>query len=316
MYVEGAQRFPPAPPNGGPPTLTLTPLIAMLDQADAGDASLLTRLCALTAFTRAADEAFAELAPGTNEPLRELVSRHAAVVRAGLSPAMAARRLSIVRWNQLRGRTREPLADVFRRRIYPALTPLAVDSTHPFPQPASLSLNLAVTVLDRRRDVERFLTMTVPNSVPRLLTVGAGRFLPVEDLIAAHLGEVFPGTDIRSVRCFRVTRARGRGLTCAQRLELESSMDEGTAAALRHGFAVDRSATYLLNSSVLIGPTFASLIPLVPESPPLRQLAAVSSERTTSAARAATASDPRGAARHRRPRRSPRAPAANAAKAG
>lgn len=318
MYVEGAQRL--APPLtadfvSSPPRPTLA---AMLDQADADDASLLTRLCALTAFTRATDEAFAEPPPADVEPLRELVARHAAVVRAELYPALAERRLSIVRWDDLRSRTRGGLAEVFRRRIYPALTPLAVDSTHPFPQPASYSLNLAVTVLDQRRGTERFLTLTVPMSVPRLLAVGAGRFLPVEDLVAARLGEVLPGTDLMSVRCFRVTRARGRGRTCAQRLEIESSMDQATTSALQRGLAVDESATYRLHSSVLIGPTFASLIPLVPEQ--VRRArsvaAAVSSERRTSAARVATASDPGGSAQRRRQRESLRAPAAIAAKAG
>src|SRR3954462_14508465 len=239
MYVEVAQRL--APPLtadfvSSPPRPALA---AMLDQADADGASLLTRLCALTAFTRATDEAFAEPPWADVEPLRELVARHAAVVRAELYPALAERRLSIVRWDQLRSRTRAPLAEVFRRRIYPALTPLAVDSTHPFPQPASLSLNLAVPVLDRRRGIERFLTMTVPTTMPRLLPVGAGCFLPVEDLVAAHLDQVFAGAEVTSVRSFRVTRARGRGLTCARRLELEASMEEATASALRQGLAID-----------------------------------------------------------------------------
>ena len=315
MYVERAQRLTPAPPARRCTAPALTPLVAMLDRADASDASLLTRLSALTDFTRATDEAFADLPAATVEPLRELITRHSAVVRAELYPALAARRMSVVRWDQLRSRTRAPLAEVFRRMIYPALTPLAVDSTHPFPQPASLSLNLAVTVLDHRRGTERFLTMTVPTTVPRLLPAGAGRFLPVEDLVAAHLDEVFAGADVTSVRSFRVTRARGRGLTGARRLELESSMDAATASALRQGFGIDDSATYLLHSSALIGPTFAALIPLVPAPRP-GQLTAISSERTTSAARAATASGPRDGAQRRRQRGSPRAPAAIAARAG
>src|SRR3954454_22876430 len=78
MYVERAQRLTAAPLVPCP-TLTLAPLVAMLDQADAGDASLLTRLGALTAFTRATDEAFADMPAETLEPLRELVARHSAV---------------------------------------------------------------------------------------------------------------------------------------------------------------------------------------------------------------------------------------------
>jgi len=294
----------------------VSPLADLLDQAQAGDASLLARLCALTAFTRTTDEMCTRVPAWTGEPLRELLARQAVVVSDDLRPALSARRMSVVRWDQLRAPVHRQLDEVFRRRVYPALTPLAVDSTHPFPQPASLSLNLAVTVLDQRRDVERFLTITVPRSVPRLLTVGAGRFLPVEDLVAAHLGDVLPGTDIVSVGCFRVSRARGRGFTCAQRLEVESSMDETVTAALRRGLAVHEAATYRLDSTELMGPMFANLIPLVREPARRRALRAVSSERTTSAARAATASDPRGVAPRRRPLASPPAPAAIAARAG
>ena len=294
----------------------MSPLADLLDQAQAGDAPLLARLCALTAFTRATDEMCAGVATCTVEPLHDLVARQAVVVTDDLHPALAARRMSVVRWDRLGGSVHRQLGEVFRRRVYPALTPLAVDSTHPFPQPASLSLNLAVTGLDRRRGIERFLTITVPRSVPRLLTVGAGRFLPVEDLVAAHLEDVLPGVDILSVGCFRVTRARGRGFTCARRLELESSMLAPMAAVLRQGLGVDEAATYRLDSTELMGPTFANLIPLVKEPARRRPLRSVSSERTTSAARAATASDPRGAAPRRRPLASPPVPAAIAARAG
>ena len=296
--------------------MTVSPLVALLDQVADDDASLIRRLCALTAFTQTVDELFADPPTRTRARIRPLVARQTAVVRQQLYPALAGHGMGVVRWDQLSTSVRRQLAEVFRRRIHPALTPLAVDSTHPFPQPASLSLNLAVTVLDRRRDTQRFLTVTVPRSVPRLLTVGAGQFLPVEDLVSAHLGDVLPGSEILTAGCFRVTRARGRGFTCARRLELESATDEWTESALRQGLAVDEFATYRLDSTELIGPAFASLIPLVREPARPRELRAISSERRTSAARAATATDPRSGAQRRLPHGPLPAPAAIAARAG
>jgi hypothetical protein len=306
----------PAPAAGGEPRPgTLTAFLAMLDGASAGEASLRTRLCMLTAFSRAVDQAFAEPLTPAVDPLHELVTRHSAIVGGVVTPALAAQRITVARWEELARDVRARLSQLFAQRLYPALTPLTVDSTHPFPQPPSLSLNLAITVVDHSRGRQRFATLTIPPTLPRLLRVSNGTLLPLETLVAANLDRVFPGARVESVQCFRVTRARGRGLTAATRLEHERSADEATVMSLRRGLGVDDAAVYGLRSSLLMGPAFASLIPLVPgASRP--QMEVVSSARTTTAARAATRSGQAAVGRHRRRPASPRAAGAIEAKAG
>jgi hypothetical protein len=306
----------PAPEAGGDPgRCSLTAFFAMLDGAAAREASLRTRLCLLTAFSRAADQVFTEPRMPAVDPLHELVTRHSAIVGGLVAPSLAAHQLTVVRWEQLTRDMRARLSQLFARRLYPALTPLTVDSTHPFPQPPSLSLNLAITVLDHGRGRERFATLTIPPTLPRLIRVSNRTLLPLETLVAANLHHVFPGASVESVQCFRVTRARGRGLTAATRLEHETSADEATVRSLRRGLGVDDAAVFGLRSSLLMGPALAALIPLAPGSS-RRQMEVVSSGRTTTAARAATRSDQAGVGRHRRRQALPQAGAAIEAKAG
>ena len=81
------------------------------------------------------------------------------------------------------------------------LTPLAVDPAHPFPYISGLSLNLAVIVADPETGVSMFARVKVPPLLPRFLTVGKYRFVPLEDVIAAHLDELFPGWRCWSTTC-------------------------------------------------------------------------------------------------------------------
>ena len=96
---------------------------------------------------------------------------------------------------------------VFAERIFPVLTPLAVDPGHPFPYISNLSLNLAVIVRDPVRGERRFARVKVPPVLPGLLAMPDGnRFVALEQVIAAHLGALFPGMEIESHHPFRVTR--------------------------------------------------------------------------------------------------------------
>src|SRR5207302_1288268 len=99
------------------------------------------------------------------------------------------------------------LAAEFRARIFPVLTPLAVDPAHPFPYISHLSLNLAVMVRDPVRHQMRFARVKVPPLLPRFIPLPDGRhFVPLEQVIAAHLDMLFPGMEIVSQHPFRVTR--------------------------------------------------------------------------------------------------------------
>ena len=131
-------------------------------------------------------------------------------------PLLAAEGIRILRWSDLSDAQRIRFVDYFSAQVFPVLTPLAVDPAHPFPYISGLSLNLAVTVRDPVSHTERFARVKVPNNVPRLVRVAGENaadgpdsgvtFLPIEDLIAAHLSDLFTGMEVAEVHAFRVTR--------------------------------------------------------------------------------------------------------------
>ena len=96
---------------------------------------------------------------------------------------------------------------IFDERIFPVLTPLAVDPGHPFPYISHLSLNLAVVIRDPVTAQRRFARVKVPSLLPRFIVLSDGeRFVPLEQVIAAHLDALFPGMQVEEHRAFRVTR--------------------------------------------------------------------------------------------------------------
>ena len=124
-----------------------------------------------------------------------------------LLPELAARGVRLCGWDELSDDDRRQLREVFDERIFPVLTPLAVDPGHPFPYISNLSLNLAVIVRDPVTDDRRFARLKVPPLLPGFLALPDGhRFVPLEEVIAAHLAVLFPGMEIESHHPFRVTR--------------------------------------------------------------------------------------------------------------
>ncbi len=149
-----------------------------------------------------------ELLKNTLTKSGELASRHAAVFADLIKPQLAqARHRDPALEGADRGRARRP-AELFRNRIYPVLTPLVVDPAHPFPFISGLSLNLAVTLTDPANGLTLFARVKVPPSLPRFLNVNRYRYVPIEDVIAAHLNQLFGGMDIIEHYVFRVTRVR------------------------------------------------------------------------------------------------------------
>ena len=101
---------------------------------------------------------------------------------------------------------RAQLAEYFLRNVFPVLTPLAVDPAHPFPYISNLSISLAV-FLRGADGVERFARVKVPKILPRWVPLpGTHRYLPLEQLIGAHLESLFPGVEILGWHPFRITR--------------------------------------------------------------------------------------------------------------
>lgn len=124
-----------------------------------------------------------------------------------LFPALSREGIRVVRWSKLGKRAKDALTSDYENRIFPILTPLAVDPSHPFPYISNLALNLAVVVRDTDNGDERFARVKVPRNFPRFVPVpDSDDFILLEDLIEAHLDRLFPGMEIVSVSRFRVTR--------------------------------------------------------------------------------------------------------------
>jgi polyphosphate kinase len=136
-----------------------------------------------------------------------LVARRVRAFVDELVPALADQGIRLSSWEALTDEDRAFIEKDFEERIFPVLTPLAVDPGHPFPYISNLSLNLAVIVGDPVTGERRFARVKVPPLLPGFVVTPDGeRFVPLDQVIAAHLGALFPGMVIESTHPFRVTR--------------------------------------------------------------------------------------------------------------
>src|SRR4029077_2493469 len=116
----------------------------------------------------------------------------------------------------------------FESQVFPVLTPLAVDPGHPFPYISNLSLSLAVVLRDPARGGEHFARVKVPKSLPRFVEV-PGRplsFVPLEEVIGANLGALFPGMEIVGWYPFRITRFSDLELPVDEPEDLLATIEE------------------------------------------------------------------------------------------
>jgi polyphosphate kinase len=138
---------------------------------------------------------------------QELAARQVQVFEKKVRPQLQAERIRITDWEDLKKAHREELQEAFEEHVFPVLTPLSVDPAHPFPYISDLSLNLAVVVRDPETGVRRFARVKVPPLLPRFWKLSGGRrFVPLEQVIAANVGRLFPGMKIVEHHPFRVTR--------------------------------------------------------------------------------------------------------------
>lgn len=167
-----------------------------------------------------------------NQDLMRRVSR---VFTEELLPELRRHGITIVGWDELDADDRERMSAYFEEHIFPVLTPLAVDPAHPFPYISGLALNFAVNVADPEAGMRRFARVKVPNNVARLIRLESERnselatFLPLEELIAAHLSKLFPGMEVAEHHIFRVTRNAD--------LEVEEDRDEDLLQAMERELA-------------------------------------------------------------------------------
>jgi polyphosphate kinase len=136
----------------------------------------------------------------------EQMQRHATFFRDVLVPALSANGIDLVRWEDLDREEQKFAKRFFKDRVFPVLTPLAVDPAHPFPYISGLSLNMAVLVRNPKTGKEHFARVKVPPTFSRFVSLGNQRFVPLEDVIGEHLRRLFPGMEVLQFHTFRVTR--------------------------------------------------------------------------------------------------------------
>ena len=181
---------------------------------------------------------------GIGARVRELNERQSAAFNKDIVPGLAEAGSTMVKADDLSKADRSLLTEVFQERIFPVLTPLAVDPAHPFPYISNLSLNLAVMVRDPERQQPRFARVKVPALLPRFMALPDGkRFVPLEQVIALHLPVLFQGMEIVSHHFFRVTRDadldvdddEAEDLMAAVQAELMRKRRKGRAVRLEVG---------------------------------------------------------------------------------
>ncbi|GGG06411.1 polyphosphate kinase [Rhodococcoides trifolii] len=167
---------------------------------------------------------------------QEISVRHARLFIDKILPELAGEGISVIRWSEVNEVERERLTRYFIEQVFPVLTPLAVDPAHPFPYISGLSLNLAVTVKDSTTGGEHFARVKVPDNVDRFVRLDRSEdsssipaFIPMEELIAAHLDVLFPGLEIAEHHAFRITRNAD--------FEVEEDRDEDLLQALERELA-------------------------------------------------------------------------------
>ena len=146
-----------------------------------------------------------------NRLVTELVAAQYRCLNAEVLPALRDRGIIVKYGKELTAADLKHLRDLFREQIFPVLTPLATDPSHPFPHLLNKSLNLAVVLRKPGEPEPWFGLVQVPGVLPRLVQLATtdartAAFTPLEEAIRLHLGDLFPGTTIEHVVAFRVTR--------------------------------------------------------------------------------------------------------------
>lgn len=143
------------------------------------------------------------------EDSKRLIERQNRLFHESILPELSRLNLNLVHWSDLTEIERDYVSNIFEETVFPVLTPLAVDPSHPFPYISGLSISLAVLVKHPETREEFFARVKVPNILPRFIATHPNqksRFITLEDVIAAHLEELFPGMDIEDHYAFRLTR--------------------------------------------------------------------------------------------------------------
>jgi polyphosphate kinase len=208
----------------------------VLEEAQNERTPLLERLRFLTIFASIVDEFFMVRVSGLKEEieqswvqpspdgltaeeqlreirnrLRPMVADQGLALTEDILPALAARGIVVAAYDTLSPDERTRVDDYFTRKVFPVLTPLAVDPAHPFPYISGLSLNLGLMVqipneASAPNHEPRFVRVKVPPVLPGLISLGPSKFVLLSEAIAANRGALFPGMQASAAYTFRVTR--------------------------------------------------------------------------------------------------------------
>lgn len=170
---------------------------------------IVTGLAVPTNVGRAPQDVLADI----SEAAHALQVRHALAWLDLVQPALSDAGIAVVDWRELSEEDRAHLYEYFQAQVFPVLMPLAVDPAHPFPYISGLSLNLAIRIRNAKTGRQEFARLKVPPMLPRFVELpeatsddGRHRYLPLEQLIAHNLGDLFPGMEILEHHTFRLTR--------------------------------------------------------------------------------------------------------------
>jgi polyphosphate kinase len=234
----------------------------------------------------------------------KMVDKQYALLHEKLIPLLASHGISFLKPEELNEKQQQFVRTYFYDRIYPVLTPMAVDASRPFPMLLNKSVNLAVT-LESERDGKNkllFAVVQVPSVLPRYIQLpskeGTAQFILLEDMICHYVDFLFKGNRILSVKPFRITRnadltldeegaedllkeiqkeLKKRKWGAAVRLEVTCEMDEYMKSILQESLEIETcdiyevngplDLTFLLKFSSLPGYDHLRYKPLLPQPP-------------------------------------------------
>ena len=150
-----------------------------------------------------------ELMSEISKKTQSLIQRQSECFQNDVRIKLAEAGISFIKWKEQDDEEKNYINKIFTDRIFPVLTPLAVDPAHPFPYISGLSLNLAVLVKKPDTNEELFARVKVPSSLPRFIQTkefASTRFITIEQVIIANLHQLFPGMEIEDYYTFRLTR--------------------------------------------------------------------------------------------------------------
>jgi polyphosphate kinase len=150
--------------------------------------------------------------------VRPLIAQQHEHFEKVLRPQLAEHGIHILDYINLSEKQKNYLTQYYKEQIFPVITPLAVDPSHPFPYISNLSLNLAVLLKNPQTDEELFARVKVPNVFPRFLSLplelgvqdsekpNIWTGVPIEQAIAHNLQSLFHDMNIQEYHVFRITR--------------------------------------------------------------------------------------------------------------